>query len=142
MKGRTIRDYFRHSTKAKIRSGSASFGNRNRRTPPLLLEPLESRTLLTVGTWTKLINLAPNPISTMMMLSDGTVMCLAVTQAAFPDDRNATKTWYRLTPDVYGCYSYATWSSLPSMHDTRYIVPAQVLKDGRVFVAGGEFGTG
>jgi subtilisin-like proprotein convertase family protein len=50
--------------------------------------------------------------------------------------------WFRLTPDIHGSYLNGTWSSLASMHDTRLYFSSQVLKDGRVFVAGGEYGTG
>jgi hypothetical protein len=52
------------------------------------------------------------------------------------------KGWYRLTPDIHGSYVNGTWSTLASMIDTRLYYATQMLKDGRVFVAGGEYGTG
>src|SRR5262245_25556525 len=96
---------------------------------PLTLEPLESRELLT-GTWTPLTNLAPEGIATCMLLSDGTVMALASVE------ENPGKNWYRLTPDAFGSYLNGTWSPLATMHDTRVYFPSNVLRDGRVFVAG------
>ena len=35
-----------------------------------------------------------------------------------------------------------TWSTLAPMHDTRLFFATQMLKDGRLFMAGGEYGTG
>src|SRR6185295_10266282 len=52
------------------------------------------------------------------------------------------KGWYRLTPDATGSYVNGTWTTLTNMHDSRLYYATQVLKDGRVFVAGGEYGTG
>jgi len=50
--------------------------------------------------------------------------------------------WYKLTPDGLGNYVNGSWSTLaPALH-TRLYYPAEVMKDGRVFVAGGEYGTG
>src|SRR5260370_37067799 len=64
---------------------------------------LESRELL-AGVWTQLSNLAPSETgtSTMMLLSDGTVM---VQGGGNPPP--GTKTWDRLTPDATG--RYVTW---------------------------------
>jgi hypothetical protein len=87
------------------------------------------------GTWTKLTHNAPQPINLMLLLSDGTVMA-----AQFSN--SIASGWYRLTPDATGSYVNGTWTSLASMHDTRLYYPSQVLRDGRVFVAGGEYGTG
>ena len=50
--------------------------------------------------------------------------------------------WYRLTPDANGSYVNGTWTTLAPMHDTRLYFSTRVLKDARVFVAGGEYGTG
>lgn len=83
------------------------------------------------GTWTPLLRPAPDDIQLMLQLSDGTVMC-------FNNDRN----WYQLTPDSRGSYVNGTWTTLSPMADTRTFAASQVLRDGRVFVAGGEYGTG
>ena len=87
---------------------------------------------LAIGTWVPL-PVAPGSIGLMLLLPDGTVMA----------HRSSTSSiWYRLTPDSAGHYVTGTWSTLASMHDTRLYYSSQVLKDGRVFVAGGEYGTG
>ena len=71
----------------------------------------------------------------MLLLPDGTVM------AANPSISNA---WYKLTPDIHGSYSTkdAVWTTLASMNDTRLYYSSIVLRDGRVFIAGAEYGTG
>ena len=87
------------------------------------------------GTWTRLVRNAPGPVVLMMLLSDGTVMAA--------NNSNAIgNAWYRLTPDSHGSYLNGTWITLAPMHDTRLYYSSAVLKDGRVFVAGGEYGTG
>lgn len=91
-------------------------------------------------TWTRLTNDAPDRINLMLLLSDGTVMG-AVDYDPF-DPVIVGKTWYRLTPDIQGSYVNGTWSSIADMHDTRLYFSSQVLRDGRVFVGGGEYGTG
>ena len=85
------------------------------------------------GTWTPLAHTPPGSVGLMMLLSDGTVM------AANSGTSNA---WYRLTPDSQGHYVNGTWTTLTPMTDTRLYYSSQVLMDGRVFVAGGEYGTG
>jgi hypothetical protein len=83
------------------------------------------------GTWTPLDNSAPETISLMLQLSDGTVMCQGF------EDTN----WYRLTPDASGNYVHGTWTTLAPMNDSRLYFSSQVLRDGRVLVAGGEYGS-
>lgn len=86
------------------------------------------------GNWATLQNDAPGGVELMLLLSDGTVMA----QQAGPDGSG----WYRLTPDIHGSYINGTWSTLTSMSFTRQFYASAVLQDGRVFVAGGEYGTG
>jgi hypothetical protein len=83
------------------------------------------------GTWTPLVNSAPAEVNTMLLLSDGTVMAA--------DGGNG---WYRLTPDSSGSYVNGTWSTLPPMNFTRLYFSSDVLTNGQVLVAGGEYGTG
>ncbi len=83
------------------------------------------------GTWTPLAQSAPGTVDLMLLLSDGTVMAA--------DGGNS---WFRLTPDLHGSYINGTWSTLASMNDSRLYYSSQVLRDGRVFVAGGEYGSG
>jgi hypothetical protein len=85
-----------------------------------------------VGTWAPLVNPAPETLGTCLLLSDGTVMCNGL----------LNNTWYRLTPDTTGSYVNGTWTQLASSFDSRLYFVTYVLRDGRVFVAGGEYGTG
>lgn len=89
--------------------------------------------VMAAGTWTPLAHTAPSTIGTMLLLTDGTVL------AQQSDVSNA---WYRLTPDTNGSYVTGTWSTLAFAHYTRLYYSSDVLRDGRVFVAGGEYGSG
>ena len=73
----------------------------------------------------------------MLLLTDGTVMCKS---SSGPDSYG--NAWNKLTPSSSGSYANGTWTTLAPMIDTRLYFASQVLKDGRVFVAGGEYGTG
>ena len=84
------------------------------------------------GTWTPLTNSAPSGPNVMLLLTDGSVMAQS----------GGGNAWFRLKPDIHGSYVNGTWTTLASMHDTRQYYSLQVLRDGRVFVAGGEYGTG
>lgn len=95
---------------------------------------LSSGTL--AGTWTRLTNNAPGGVNLMMLLPDGSVMC------AQNNGSTIGNGWYRLKPDIHGSYVNGTWTTLASTTYTRLYYPSQVLRDGRVFVAGGEYGTG
>ena len=88
------------------------------------------------GTWTPLAHTAPAGVNLLLLLPDGTVM------AARNDGSSIGSGWYRLTPDSTGSYVNGTWSLLATAHNSRLYYPAEVLRDGRVFVAGGEYGTG
>ena len=91
------------------------------------------------GTWTELSNPSPNQnYGAMLLLSDGTVMCKTNSGS---NDGNGT-IWDRLTPDSHGSYVNGTWTSFNPMINSRLYFASQVLTDGRVFVAGGEYGTG
>ena len=81
----------------------------------------------------------------MLLLTDGTVMCHEL-------DSNI---WHRFTADGSGNFVNGTWSSLQPMKDNSAIpvnkggptfaplyFASAVLRDGRVFVAGGEYNTG
>lgn len=88
------------------------------------------------GTWTRLAHDPPAAINLMLLLPDGTVI------ACNQNGSTIGKAWYKLTPDSQGSYINGTWTTLASMHDTRLYFQSQVLKDGRVYVSGGEYGTG
>ena len=87
------------------------------------------------GTWIKVQQLAPAGIDTMLLLSDGTVMALG-------NSSYGTNTWYRLTPDSTGGYINGTWTTRTAMKYNRRYFSSTVLQDGRVFVAGAEYGNG
>ena len=97
------------------------------------------------GRWQSLQNQPNFNADTMLLLTDGTVMC---------HEYNSNR-WHRLTPDGTGNYVKGTWSSLQSMKDNNFIsisiggptfaplyFVSAVLGDGTVFVAGGEYNKG
>jgi len=95
------------------------------------------------GTWQSLQS-GSQPtfnVDTMLLLTDGTLLC----------HEFLSPKWHRLTPDPTGAYDKGKWSDLASMPPNPGIPAAQggpanaplyfasaVLRDGRVFVAGGE----
>ena len=87
------------------------------------------------GTWSTMVNIPSDYTDHLLLLSDGTVLA---TQGAQTIGSN----WFRLTPDSGGRYFNGTWTNIAPMHYTRVFFSSTVLKDGRVFVAGGEYGTG
>ncbi|MGH7972965.1 MAG: Kelch repeat-containing protein, partial [Limisphaerales bacterium] len=95
---------------------------------------------MAVGSWTTLANTPPNggAVQMMLLLSDGTVMA----QQAPLSSNSGSANWYRLTPDIHGSYINGTWSTVAPMNYTHEYYSSAVLRDGRVFVAGGEYGTG
>jgi hypothetical protein len=98
-----------------------------------------STSITAQGSWTALNNLSPDTnVGVMLLLSDGTVMAKTIACAC----DTIGNIWNKLTPDSLGSYINGTWSRLAPMHDTRLYFASQVLKDGRVFVAGGEYGSG
>ena len=86
-----------------------------------------------VGTWTPLANLPDVSLGICILVPDGTVMC---------QEANGSSQWRRLTPDGNGRYVNGTWTTMPSITDSRDLYASQVLRDGRVWVGGGEFGFG
>lgn len=89
------------------------------------------------GTWTPVATTAPHTSGgVMLLLTDGSVMVKT------DQGGGQGKIWDKLTPDVHGSYINGTWTSLAPMTDDRLYFSTQVLKDGRVYVAGGEYGSG
>ncbi|HWW02963.1 MAG TPA: kelch repeat-containing protein [Candidatus Acidoferrum sp.] len=87
-----------------------------------------------VGSWVPLSSGPPGApfLELMLLMPDGTVM---VQEAG-------SNNWYRLTPDLKGSYVNGQWSAagaIAPMHYNRTYYSSQVLRDGRVFVAGGEY---
>ena len=96
------------------------------------------------GTWVPLIRQPPNGVGLMLLLSDGTVLAASRIPAlpeTFPPSLDS-KGWYRLHPDIFGHYVAGLWTQEADMHDARLFYASAVLPDGRVLVAGGEYGPG
>ena len=81
------------------------------------------------GTWKKLGNSPNFDASTMLLLTDGLVMC----------QQSGGVNWSSLTPDANGDYVNGTWTPLAPMINTRLYYASAVLRDGRVIVCGGEY---
>jgi hypothetical protein len=91
------------------------------------------------GTWQTISLAAPSASGGgLMLLSDGSVLCKS--QNGGTDGYG--NIWNRLTPNAAGSYASGTWSSIAPMIDTRLYFSSQILRDGRLYVAGGEYGTG
>lgn len=84
------------------------------------------------GTWTPLNNQPTFNASTMLLLTDGSVLC---------QDSDASD-WWKLTPDVFGNYVNGTWSAVAKGLNSPLYYASAVLRDGRVFTAGGEYNAG
>ena len=95
------------------------------------------------GTWTPLGHQPPVAIDTMLQLTDGSVMC----------HEYEAPNWYRLVPDAFMNYANGSWHKLTPMPanaplgqngpvDAPLYFASAVLRDGRVFVAGGEYNVG
>jgi hypothetical protein len=84
------------------------------------------------GTWGPLAHQPTFGAGTMLLLTDGTVMC----------QNSDTNNWWRLTPDINGSYVNGTWSALANGPNSPLYFASAVLRDGRVFVAGGEYNAG
>ncbi|HEV2581139.1 MAG TPA: hypothetical protein VGT44_09820, partial [Ktedonobacteraceae bacterium] len=73
---------------------------------------------------------------TMILLTDGSVLIHN------GNDTNAVtpcKEWLRLTPDAQGNYATGAWSGVIAMTNAREFFSSGVLRDGRVYVIGGEY---
>jgi hypothetical protein len=84
------------------------------------------------ATWTPLANPFPDAPSTMILLTDGTVMVHSYLGG---------QSWMRLTPDENGSYANGVWNlnPIPPMRIPRLYFASQVLPDGRLWVLGGEY---
>lgn len=80
------------------------------------------------GKWQILLNPPPFDASTMLLLTDGSVMC----------QQYGSRYWWLLRPSPAGDYLNGTWSPLASMTNDPLYYASAVLADGRVFLAGGE----
>jgi hypothetical protein len=90
------------------------------------------------SSWTPLTNQAPIPAGTLLLLSDGSVLTNGESQGAslLPSGRQQ---WYRLIPASDGHYINGTWTQVASSNCSHGFFASQVLMNGKVFVAGGEY---
>src|ERR1017187_6989229 len=73
---------------------------------------------------------------TMILLTDGSVL---IHNAESPSPKYPPRNeWYRYTPDAQGKYETGTWSAVIHMANARQFFSSGVLRDGRVYVIGGE----
>lgn len=79
-------------------------------------------------TWDVLVNPPGFATSTMLLLTDGRVIC----------QEDGTANWSALKPDSHGSYQNGTWAPIAPMASWRRYYASAVLANGRVFVAGGE----
>lgn len=90
-----------------------------------------------LGTWSTVSALAPSSSGgLMLLLSDGTVMCKSSSGGTYGT------LWNKLTPNASGSYNGGTWTTMPAMINDRLYFSSQILKNGKVYVAGGEYGGG
>jgi hypothetical protein len=91
------------------------------------------------GSWQSLDNPPSVNIDAMLLLTDGGVMC----------HQYLTPNWYKFVPDSHSDYVKGTWHALAPMpnnappgqnppHDAPLYFASAMLRDGRVFCAGGE----
>ncbi|HNB81562.1 MAG TPA: kelch repeat-containing protein, partial [Chitinophagaceae bacterium] len=132
------------ATKTKLHSPAfAEIFTRKSRKGTFMLCMLMFMTLIAYsqGTWTALTNLAPNNNQgVLFLLSDGTVLCK--TGVGGTGATAYGNLYNRLTPNSSGSYVNGTWSSIAPMADDRRFYSSQILQDGRMYVCGGEYGTG
>lgn len=115
-------------------TGSGTMGLRT----PTVTCPAGFQLITQLGTWSAVNTVAPHPNGgVMLLMSDGTVICKSTAGGA-----SYGNIFDKLTPDVNGSYANGTWTSIAPMINTRLYFSSQILRDGRVYVAGGEYGTG
>ena len=78
--------------------------------------------------WDVLSNPPGFAASTMLLLTDGRVIC----------QEDNTADWFALTPDAHGSYTGGTWSAIAATSIWRRYYASAVLASGKVLVAGGE----
>lgn len=83
------------------------------------------------GTWTALATYPPVSVNEALLLSDGSILT-----------DNGSGQCARLIPDIHGSYINGTWTQLSSMNFSRLFFSTEMLTNGTVFVAGGEYGNG
>jgi hypothetical protein len=86
------------------------------------------------GKWTTLKHQPGFNASTMLLLTDGGVLCHDEGTAGV-----GTPNWSKLAPDPKGSYVNGTWSAAAAGPNSPQYFASAIIRDGRVFVAGGEY---
>lgn len=84
------------------------------------------------GGWQELTNQAPsgpNGVQIMIQSTDGSILVQSYDG----------QTWMKLTPDKKGSYINGTWTTLGLEPVARLYFASQIMPDGKLFVAGGEY---
>src|SRR5665811_712756 len=90
------------------------------------------------GTWNTFNAPSGVKADTMLLLTDGTVLVHDANRPSLGNTYGGAN-WYSLSPDSHGDYRSGTWSSALPMSGQRKYFASGVLKDGRVYVVGGEY---
>jgi hypothetical protein len=88
------------------------------------------------GTWQSLINQPTFNAGTMLLLTDGSVLCHVEPNSG---GVTGTRHWWRLIPDSKGSYRNGTWKQAADSSWAPLYFACTLMRDGRVFIAGGEF---
>ena len=94
----------------------------------ILIAPAGAQT----GTWTATTS-ASDFLETALLLTDGTVLVHSF---------GTYTSWFKLTPDARGNYADGTWTQVASNALGKLYGQTAVLRDGRVFIGGGEYLSG
>lgn len=88
------------------------------------------------GTWNTLTNAPTFSAGTMLLLTDGSVLCHEEPNSG---GVTGTRHWWRLVPDSQGSYRNGTWHQIADSTWSPLYFACTMLRDGRVFIAGGEY---
>lgn len=88
------------------------------------------------GTWNTLTNAPGFSAGTMLLLTDASVLVHDEPNSA---GVTGTRHWWRLVPDGQGSYRNGTWHSVADSPWAPLYFACSLLRDGRVFIAGGEY---
>jgi hypothetical protein len=88
------------------------------------------------GSWQDLTNQPSFNAGTMLLLTDGTVLCHDEPNTSAASGSNR---WWKFSPDRHGNYLNGTWTQLADGPNSPLYFACSLLRDGRVFIAGGEY---
>jgi hypothetical protein len=96
------------------------------------METLESRLLMTGGTWSTISTAAPSGAQMGVVLTNGTLL-------VHGGGGGVSNVWEELTPSNAGSYAAGTWSTVATSNLQRLYTATEVLQSGKVMVLGGEY---